>query len=235
MIRTKNETTGKYDKKNLIIVHQLTKIFTGDNYIYISYAVVKIVQAVSALAALVLTIIIYLYSFNHSALLSIFSNSYDLPTFYCQIDQFELLISPFSPSTIEVPCIEIASRSTVFILLLDFVLLFIVLIFSIFSIFQWHPKELEFCEAAKFSFHTGLSPRHYKSCSKWFDPRRLKCIGCDLDFLVVLLRRTDAGLADILWEVQAINEILLLNNDDFMRSSELLQNGGLYYSISFIH
>ena len=212
MILTKNEKTGKYDDKNFIIVNRLTKIFTKGNNIYWSYLFAKSLQAVSALVAFLVTIFMFAYSFDRSAFFSIF-DAYDVPTFYCQLEQFEFLNSSLSFPNTQVPCIEIASLTTVLILFFDIVLLFVVFVFSIMSMFQLHPKELKHHQAAKFSFRTGMSHHLYQS--RWFD---LKPIACDLDFLILLLRRTDSGRANALWEVRTLDEIDLFNNDDLLRS-----------------
>ncbi|MCG8623594.1 MAG: hypothetical protein MJE68_16580, partial [Proteobacteria bacterium] len=49
--------------------------------------------------------------------------------------------------------------------------------------------------------------------SKWYHPNAIRC---DLDFLISLLRRTDSGRADALWEVQTLTEIELLDKQDLM-------------------
>ena len=230
MTRTKNEKSGKYEGKNDIIIQQLTKTFSEGNHIYYSYLGVKALQAASALVT-ILVIVIYVSSIDHSTLLSTFSNAYDVPTFYCQIDQFELSSSYLS-SNVQVPCFDITSRTTFLILFVDFVLLLVVFVFSIVSMFQQHPKELQHHQAARFSFHTGLSPHYYDSGFE------LKRISSDLDFLLVVLLRTDFGLAQVFWEKRTLHEIDLLNNDDLMRSNLNYEqqklarvykiNGGLY-------
>ena len=211
---TKDEQTGKYNDKNRIIVRRLTKIFSSDNKIYQTYLFVKVLQAFFSLSAFVATVFLYKYTYNHSAFLSAFSDQYNVPTFYCKLDQFDFLNASLPFPEMQVPCVEFASLTTSLILLVDFVFLFVIFVFTIASMFQRYPKELKFRQAAKFSFRTGMSHRLFNS--KWFD---FRFIGCDLDFLVILLRRSDSGRADTLWDVRTLNEIELLNNDDLMRSN----------------
>ena len=211
---TKNEQTGKYCDKNRMIVRRLTKIFSSDNNIYLTYLFVKVLQALLSLAAFVATILLYTYAYNRSSFLSAFSDHYNVPMFYCKLDQFDFLNASLPSPEMQVPCVEFASLTTSLILLVDFILLFVIFIFTIASIFQSYPKELKYRQAAKFSFHTGMSHRLF--CSKRFD---FRFIVCDLDFLVILLRRSDAGQADTLWDVRTLNEIELLNNDDLMRTN----------------
>jgi ABC-type multidrug transport system fused ATPase/permease subunit len=216
MTVTKDEQTGKYSDKNRIIVTRLTKIFSNDNTIYRTYNFVKVIQLVSSLIAFFVTVFLYAYTYNHSAFLSAFSDHYNVPTFYCKLDKFDFINASFPYPEMEVPCVEFASLTTSLILLIDIFLLFVIFILTIASIFnfQLYPKELKYREAAKFSFCTGMSHRLF-----YTKPFHFKAIGCDLDFLVVLLRRTDSGRADTLWDVRTLNEIELLNNDDLMKSN----------------
>ena len=211
----KNEQTGKYDSKNNIIVRRLTKLFSNDNSIYYSYLFVKFLQAVFSFAAFLVTVFMYVYAFHRSDFLSAFSDTHNVQTFYCELDKFDFLNSSLSSLDMQVPCIEFASLTTAFILLIDFVLLFIIFVISIVSMFQLPPKELKFHPAAKFAFRTGMS--HHLFYSKQFGLSGV--IGCDLDFLILLLRRMDSGLADTLWDVRTLNEIESLNKDDLMRSN----------------
>lgn len=213
MTLTKNEKTGKYNVKNFAIANRLTKIFSKDNHIYYTYLIAKCLQAVFSLAAFLVTVFLYVYAENHSSFFSAFSDSYNVPTFYCNLEQFEFLNN--SSSNMQVPCVEFASLTTALILFIDIVLLFVVFVITILGMFQIHTKELKYRRAAQFSFHTGMTLNYYYN-SKWLD---LKPVSCDLDFLIILLRRTDSGLADTLWEVRTLDEIDLLNKDDLMRSN----------------
>ena len=242
----KNYNSGKFDlffslvkqisnekekrSDNILIVKQIQDVFLGGNSIYISYIVVKSVQAVVSFIAIIITVVIV-------ALMSIDRHSTTSPTFVCQLDQFEQFInSPSSPDNIvQVPCIEITVPTTVLVLCLDLFLLFVIFVLSIISMIQQNPKELTHSsskchEAAKFSFHTGMSFRFYPKIQNRMSPptkqsgmcpkcKSLKFIDSDLSFLAVLLRRTDSGFADLLWETQTLNEIELLNNDDILRSN----------------
>jgi hypothetical protein len=209
---TKNELTGKYSDKNYDIVNQLTKIFSKGNHIYCTYLFSKCLQALSALIAFLVTVYLYVYTFKRSAFLSAFSSAYEVPTFYCNLEQFEFLHnSSFLSPNMQVPCIEFASLTASLILLIDFILLFIIFVVTIMSMFLIHSRDLEYCQAAQFAFHTGMSPRFYSS--KLFYPNN---VHCDLDFLISLLRRTDSGRADVLWEVQTQTEIELLNKRELM-------------------
>ena len=214
MTVTKDEQTGKYSDKNCIIVRRLTKIFSSDNNIYRTYLFVKVVQAVFSLTAFVATVFLYAYTYHRSAFLSVFSDQYNVPTFYCKLEQFDFLNASLPSPAMQVPCVEFASLTTSLILLVDFILLLVIFVFTIASMVQSYPKELKYRQAAKFSFHTGMSHRLFNP--KWFD---FRFITCDLDFLVILLRRTDSGRADTLWDMRTLNEIELLNNDDLMRSN----------------
>ncbi len=212
MTLAKDEQTGKYSDKNYDIANQLSKIFSKGNRIYYTYLFVKCIQALSALIAFLVTVFLYVYSFKRSAFLSAFSAAYEVPTFYCNLEQFEFLHnSSFLSPNMQVPCIEFASLTASLILLIDFILLFIVFVVAIMSMFLIHSRDLEYRQAAQFAFHTGMSPRHY--FSKWFSPNNVRC---DLDFLISLLRRTDSGRADVLWEVQTQIEIELLNERELM-------------------
>ena len=210
MKSTKNEKSGKYEGKNDIIVQTLIKTFSECNQMYYSYFMMKVLQAISALAAIII-ISTYLSSLNQSTLLAVFGITNEVPIFYCQLDQLEQFNSSFSS---QVPCTDITSRTTALISFIDLVLLSVILILSIASMFTLHPKELKHRQAAKFSFNTGISHRHYPS--KLFD---IKGFNSDLDFLIVMLRRIDFGRADVIWEMRTLEEITLLNNDDHMRST----------------
>ena len=212
MTLTKNEQTGKYSDQNYDIANQLTKIFSKGNHIYHTYLFVKFLQALSALFAFLVTVFLHVYTFKRSAFLSAFSAAYEVPTFYCDLEQFEFLHnSSFLSPNMQVPCIEFASLTASLILLIDFILLFIVFVVAIISMCLIHSRDLEYRQAAQFAFHTGMSPRYYSS--KWYHPNAIRC---DLDFLISLLRRTDSGRADALWEVQTLTEIELLDKQDLM-------------------
>ena len=201
--------------ENQITAQQLVEIFLTDNknFMFISYIVVKVFQATVALFTCLLTVILYHTYF--SSLRSIFTLTSNVPTFDCDVDQFDALLK-VSSTIKRVPCIENFSRSTALILFVDFILLLIVFLVSIGSIiwhFLVHPKEVEHNQAAKFSYHTGMPLHCYKSK---FD---LKQTGSDLDFLIVLLRRTDRSLAELLWKVRTLSVIESITNDDLMRSN----------------
>ena len=212
----KDEQTGKYSDKNRIIVTRLAKIFSNDNTIYRTYNFVKVVQLVSSLIAFLITVFLYAYTYNHSSFLSAFSDHYNVPIFYCKLDQFDFLNASLPYPEMTVPCVEFASLTTSLILLIDIFLLFVIFMLTIASMFnfQFYTKEFKYQQAAKFSFLTGMSHRLFHA-----KPYHFRAIGCDLDFLVILLRRTDSGRADTLWDVRTLNEIELLNNDDLMRSN----------------
>ena len=215
MTVTKDEQTGKYSYKNRIIVTRLTKIFSNNNTIYRTYNFVKVAQLVSSLIAFLITVLLYAYTYNHSAFLSAFSDHYNVPIFYCKLDQFDFLNASLPYTEVTVPCVEFASLITSLILLIDIFLLLVIFILTIASMFnfQFCTKELKYQQAAKFSFCTGMSHRLFHA-----KPFHFRAIGCDLDFLVILLRRTDSGRADTFWDVRTLNEIELLNNDDLIRS-----------------
>ena len=231
MKRTYKKSFTESKDENDIITQQLVDIFSGDNRMFISYLSVKIIQATVAVLTCLLVLIIY-HTYL-SSLRSVFTFTSNVPTFNCDVNQYDALVK-VSSQNIQVPCIENFSRSTAFILFVDFILLLIVFLVSILGIvwnFLDHPKHLEHDQAAKFSYHTGMSIYCYKSkhVNLW------QCTVSDLDFLIVLLHRTDCSLAELLWEVRTLSKIKLITNADLIRSHLHFKQDTLEHMYRTIH
>ena len=72
----------------------------------------KVLQAVVSLTAFAATVFLYVYTFDHSSFFSAFSNDYDVPTFYCMLNQYDFLNASLPSPEMQVPCVEFASLTT---------------------------------------------------------------------------------------------------------------------------
>lgn len=211
------KSTESDQKKTLMFVKKIQYVFVGSKYMHIFYIATKSFQAFFALVALIITVILLYVSspFDHSSLFQ-----YNI-IFYCRVNQFDRVISLLLSPNERVPCTATNLRITVAILYFNFVFLLFILVCSILSMFPklfptLNHKQFEHKKAADYSFHTGLSPRFYRSkvssLADWIT------IYSDYDFLMVFLLRTDAGRANKVWEAQTSNEIELSVGKDLMNS-----------------
>ena len=145
--------------------------------------------AIHCISCNYVVVCIYFQTFSFTA----FSDHYNVPTFYCKLDQYDFLNASLPSTEMQVPCVEFASLTTSLILLTDILLLFEIIVFMVASMFnfQLYPKEFEYHRAAKFSVCTGMFHRFFYAKAQKF--RVTLCIGCDLDFLVILSHRTHPG------------------------------------------
>ena len=201
-------------RQNLTITKKIENVIDAGNSMYISYVVMKVFQALFALVAFVITLLLLFVSpFDQSSLFQ-----YEL-IFYCQVNHLELLNSSVLSS---VPCTAINLRTTIGTLYVNLVLLLLIFVCSILSVFpklfiQAHNRKVfEHDEqAVLFSFHTGLSPHLYQSKVSQV---HLTKIHKNLEFLKLFLLRTNSELANKIWETEMFDKTELNIKQDLMMS-----------------
>ena len=214
--RFREETTGKYSKKNFNLVHQLEQSFTtyGRNSIFYLYLGKLILQLLLAISSLVI-VVVFFTDFES--------------VFYCPRDNntdYE-----FWPLSTQVTCVFQSLRLLYWIRLIDIMLLvFIVLsiVLALWFCASGHPNELGASRVARFAFESGLRPDYYvissKLCPRCFivftkyvsSPFVSPKISSDMDFLLMKLFSTSASLAQVFREVQIDRSLQLLMDDDYL-------------------
>lgn len=200
-------------KKNLPFLKKIKVVIAKNNRMFAYYVAIKVLQAIFACIAFILTLILIAVSPFHQSS----SISYDL-IFDCQVDQFELLNLT---SHDKVPCTVLNLHITIAVLYINLVLLFSIFLLSVLSIF---PKcclprnshklfEDEDEAAVLFSFHTGLSPYFYQSKES---PVHRGKIRKNLEFLKIFLFRTNSELANKVWDVEMYDKIKEHINEELM-------------------
>ena len=212
-------TSGKYSKGNYNSVRQLEVAFTTykRNAMYWLYLGKLSLQLVFALASLVLTVIYF--------------TDFDV-IFPCPRDDNGINTTSF-PEDDKVTCVFTSLKLLFWIRIADVVLLTLV-VFSMFWAFWFclrgHPTELGADKVAQFSFHSGIQPNLYVS-SSWYCPRCLShifvrffplpltspMVTTDMDFLLLKLFHTNAGLGSVVKDIQIDLRIEDYANGDLLR------------------
>ena len=231
MDRIRSEDTGSYSEKNRIIIQQLTRAFTTykQNWMYVLYLLKLFAQLVVTLAGLFIAVF--------------FFRDFD-ETFLCPRhfdNSTASTVEEFWPLDKQVQCIFTSLRLFSAIHIADLILLSLLALCYLWSLI-WctnsHSTELGTNEVALFCFHTGMHPEHhvpnlpglgccchpFKTCIHkcfksipWFGPGPR--IHTNLDFLVLMLFRTDSGLGFVFREMQILQRIKHHNDDDQRRTN----------------
>ena len=225
--RTRDETTGEYPQKNYLISRQLYSAFTKSNKMYYGY-LFKLALQLTVSAAGLAAILVGLNDYQE--------------TFPCSGNDFAENYWPLESRNETVRCVFTSLRlleqiNHLYIILLGIGIVSLLLAF-IWCI-QLHVSELGIRRLAEYSFWCSVplnfnpKPAALSGCcpplaSFLFGCLSLfpKCslrhqsvynIQCDYDFLLILLFRTEGGLAHILREVHAQTELRLLNEKEYAR------------------
>ncbi len=215
LTRIKDETSGSYPSQNLTIVRRLEVEFSsyGRKLVFRWYQFKIITQLAIAVASMVISFVVF-RDFNVE--------------FQCPRGDLSESSSiwPFPGMTVN--CIFTSLRLFFLVQIVDVLLLSLVIVCLLWGIF-WtvtrHPQELSTKDAALFSFTTGLDSAYYTPKSSFSDPKsfcreffsrrifqdiKLRFftprIRTDLDFFLMLLYRSDSGLAHAFREGQVFME-----------------------------
>jgi hypothetical protein len=222
MDRSRDDTTGQYSQKNFNIVRQLQLSFTtyGRNFVYYLYIGKLMLQMIFAVASLVVSVV-YFTDFN--------------VIFQCPRDNSTINNDPNWPLNNDVTCIFTSLKLLFWIRIGDIFLICLVVLALVWG-FAWsfggHPVELGATEVSQFSFQSGIQIEHYVApfsrfiwCQKYLSflssfPWRFRSpgISTDLDFMLLKLYHTDAGLGQVIKEIQ----IDLMTNSEFDSDQEIL-------------
>ena len=202
--REKDKTTGKYTQNNIDIVRQIEHSFTTykRNSIYWLYTFKLSLQLVFALASFVLS--------------AIYFTDFDV-VFPCPRHINDTNTSSF-PSPDQVTCVFSSLKLLFWIRIVDLCLIGLILCCIFWGFWfcaSGHPTELRPKKASQFSFESGMNPDMYLSRC-WYCPSFLSCccvrcamplftsprITTDLDFLLLALFRTNAGIGKLFKDVQ---------------------------------
>ena len=230
------EGSGSYPIKNLLIVSKMESEFSTFNKreLFTYYQLKLIAQLLTALVSLFVTAFLF--------------TEFDIE-FTCPRDGVEMLSWPF-PGHV-VTCIFTSLRLFALVRVFDLLLLvFIVLVLVwglLWSVWR-HPNELGYKNIALFSFATGLDPAFFVPrpmflnmadlCRGIFSRRILQelklrflipRITTDLQFLLMLLYRSESSLAYSFKEGQVLAEQkALVNIEHQVLSSEDFSETGTY-------
>ena len=210
--RQRDEYTGQYSERSSNLVHQLEQSFTtyGRNTIYYLYICKLTLQFVFVLGSLVLAVF-YFTDFE--------------VVFQCPRDNGTVSDDPFWPLERQVTCIFTSLKLLFWVRVADIVLICLLLLSLLWGLgwsFAGHPVELGAKSVAEFSFNSGINSRFYvapfsrfSQCNKclaalfsWL-PWRFRSPGVmtDLDFMLLKLYRTNAGLGSVFKEIQVELEL----------------------------
>ena len=220
--RSRDEDTGQYSQKNINIVRQLQSAFTtyGRNFIYYLYLGKLSLQLIFAGASLVVSVI-YFTDFK--------------VIFQCPRNN-DTISDPTWPLTTDVTCIFTSLKLLFWIRIGDIFLTCLVLLCILWG-FIWslggHPTELGAEKVSQFSFQSGIQTEYYiapfsrflfcQRCLSTFLPYfswrfRSPGISTDLDFLLLKLYRTNAGLGQVFKEVEIdlVTQSLMDNEQEIL-------------------
>ena len=234
LTRLKDETVGVYPFQNMIIIRKLMVEFSAYNRrrVFTWYQFKLFIQIVIAAVSLLLSFLVF--------------NDFDVE-FECPWNNKKKSVWPFPGMAVD--CIYTSLRFFSLVHFVDAILLILVMIILVCG-FMWttwrHPRELNAKNIALFSFTSGIDGSFFVPkpmfgglicffrgiCSKnilhevnhrFLVPR----IRTDLDFLLMLLYRTDSGLAHAFSEGQAYMEhkALLVLDHQLIRNYDAFDEG----------
>lgn len=247
--RQREEESGDYPKKNLVIADQLEDAFTvynlKQNSIFQMYFLKLVLQWIVCVAGLIIAVVVF----------TDFSTSFSCPGTLAEAQDSTSAWPLFGEQVI---CVFSSLRLLGWIRIFDIILLSVTIITLTGSLI-WctgsHSNELGYKKEAIFVFQSGLPPRYFvpdyeiPTCSRcfqklyllftlipWF-PLKGPRISSDLDFMMMRLFRTDGGLGHVLKEVLILKEVKILNDRDRRRyllhrneqKLEKFKTGGMHY------
>ena len=200
--RFRENETGKYSQKNVNLVRQLELAFTtyGRNFIFYLYVGKLFLQLIFAMASLVISVIYF--------------TEFDV-VFRCPKDNNT--DDPFWPLTDQATCVFTSLKLLFWIRTVD-IFLIVLIVLSIFWALWFcvsgHPTELGAKRVARFSFQSAIQSDFHVP-SSWYCPRCFShfityislpftspMVSTDLDFMLLKLFRTNAGLGCVFKDVQ---------------------------------
>ena len=213
--RSKDEKTKLFNKESIALVRELSYAFTtyGRNSMLWLYRLKLVFQLVVAVGFFVFVIV--------------FFTEFDV-VFLCPRNN--ATDDPFWPLDESVECVYTSMRlfwwvRVVYLILVCFIMIAIVW-GSLWSI-SGHPEELGAESVAQFSFQSGIPPRFYRSSFYKYCrcvngtilariplPFKRPTIWSDLDFLLLKLFRTDAGVGRVFRAMLIEMEMITLIEKD---------------------
>ena len=208
LVRTRDEKTGEYARKNYVISQQLEGAFNRSNWMYYLYLVKLVFQFVVSIVGFVL-VLRYLNDYRE--------------VFICPASDEELHSEYWPLQNQTVHCVFTSLRLLGQINVAYLILLaatFICLFGSMIWLVTAHPSKLGIKNVAKFSFQSGLPFKYHSPklfLRKWLSFCTPYNIRSDYDFLVIKLFRTDGGLAFVLREVHTLRLLKEENHLEYTR------------------
>lgn len=228
----KDDDTGEYPYKNIVIIKKLQLKFSVYNrYRVLGWYRLKLVtQLCIALASFIVSFVVFAENFD---------SEFDCPSAQ------NSGAWPYEGTTVK--CISTSAQLFWLVRLVDIILLALVMVMLVWGILWmtlWpYPKELNYKQAALFAFTTGVEGTFYISKSilfylgttylnvfRWIGrkirdcfPRRFQTqveppfvprISTDLHFFLLLLYRTDSSLGHAFYEGQVYLELKALKELD---------------------
>jgi hypothetical protein len=216
-----DETTGSYPPRNLVIISKLQSKFNPYNrrQIFTYYQLKLLAQLVTALVSLLSSLFIF--------------TEFDV-NFTCPSQGSDIASWPF-PGEI-VSCIFVSLRLFALVRVFDIFLLVNIMLMLIWGLIWslWrHPHQLGYKNVSLFSFTTGLHSSFFvprpmflnpaSFCRGFFSHRILQefrlrfltpSIATDLDFLLMVLYKSESSLAHSFREGQVLMELKTLVDVD---------------------
>ena len=215
--RLRDSSTGEYDPKNTDIVNKLESEFvTNKNGMFRAYVTKMLLQCFVVFSVIPVSESIF-RSFDVSFLCPVLSEGSEFPSDW--------------PLDVRVTCVYPAFKIAAVIRIVDYICAIVAISICLYGItwcFYQHTAELGVSEIAMFSFSSALLPQHFVfphlfNSSDINFTERLRClykhrIRNDLDFLIMMLFRSDAGHGRVFKDIQVQKELKHL----FDRDHELL-------------
>ena len=227
--RQRDEESGDYAKKNLIIADQLEDAFTvynlKQNSIFQLYFAKLVVQWLLSIIGLVVAVFVF----------TEFNTSFSCPATLAEAQDSTGSWPLFGE---QVTCVFTSLRLIEWIRIAYLVLLSLTIITLTWSLI-WctssHSSELGYKKVAVFVFQSGLPARYFvpdyevPTCHRCFQkfyllftsipwlPLKGPRINTDLDFMMMRLFRTDGGLGHVLKDILILKEVKILNDRDRRR------------------
>ena len=214
--RFRESKTGKYSQKNVNLVRQLELAFTTykRNCIFYSYFVKLILQLIFAMASLVISV-------------SYFTD-FDV-VFRCP--KYNNTDDPFWPITDQATCVFTSLKLLFWIRSVDIFLIALIILSILWAVGYCvigHPTELGAKRVARFSFQSAIQSDFHVP-SSWYCPRCFShfityisspftspMVSTDLDFMLLKLFRTNAGLGRVFKDIQIDLALQTMIDEDLL-------------------
>ena len=216
-----DEATGSYPARNLALISKLESEFRPYNrrQIFTYYQLKLLVQLLTALASLLSSVFVF--------------TEFDV-NFTCPRSGVDMATWPFPGEVVN--CIFVSLRLFALVRVFDILLLVFIMLVLVWGL-AWsvwrHPHQLGYRNMALFSFTTGIHSSFFVPrpmllnpaafCRGFFSRRILQelqlrfltpSIVTDLDFLLLVLYRTESSLAHSFREGQILMELKTLMDTD---------------------